>query len=134
MPERTTQQMTTIRRLEHVGVGAARAKFDDTVAFYERVFGWHRVREVPGHFTFIGDGEGGRLELLPNDAPPLPSPHHLAFGVPLADFDATVTLLCEAGAPVEAPTANAVGDRLCFFTDPAGNRAQIVARAEALAP
>jgi len=126
--------MVTIRRLEHVGVGATQDKFDDTVRFYERVFGWHRVREVPGRFTFIGDGEGGRLELLPNDAPPLPAPHHLAFGVPLADFDATVALLRESGAPVEAPTTSAVGDRLCFFTDPAGNRAQIVARSEELAP
>jgi predicted enzyme related to lactoylglutathione lyase len=124
--------MATVRQLEHVGIGAARAKFDETVRFYEQVFGWHRVRENPGHFTFIGDGQGGRLEILPNDAPPLASPHHLAFGVAMADFDATVAALKAAGAPVEAPTESPAGDRLCFFTDPAGNRAQIVARKEAL--
>lgn len=124
--------MAVVLRLEHVGIGAARTKFDETVRFYERVFGWHRIKESPGQLAFVGDGVGGRLEILPNDAPPLTSPHHLAFLVPLADFDAMVGALREAGAPVEAATTNPFGDRLCFFTDPAGNRAQIVARAEAL--
>lgn len=126
--------MTTIRRLEHVGLGAARDRFDETVRFYERAFGWHVIKASPGQMTFIGDGAGGRLELLPNDAPPLAPPHHLAFVVPQADFDATMTSLRAAGAVVESPTTNPFGDRLCFFTDPAGNRAQIVARVEDLAP
>ena len=126
--------MTGIRRLEHVGIGAAPDKFDETIRFYERVFGWHRIKESPGQLAFIGDGQGGRLEVLANDAPPLPNPHHLAFVVDMNDFDAMIDSLREAGATVDEPTANPFGDRLVFFSDPAGNRAQIVGRLEPLAP
>ncbi len=126
--------MAGISRLEHVGIGASRTKFEETVRFYQRAFGWHIVRETPGVLAFVGDGSGGRIEILPDDAPPLARPHHLAFSVPMSEFDRTISALRDAGAGVEAPTTNAVGDRLCFFTDPAGNRAQIVARTEALAP
>jgi predicted enzyme related to lactoylglutathione lyase len=126
--------MSGIRRLEHVGIGAAPGKFDETITFYERVFGWHRIKESPGQLAFIGDGQGGRLEVLANDAPPLPNPHHLAFVVDMNDFDAMIDSLREAGATVDEPTTNPFGDRLVFFSDPAGNRAQIVSRVEPLAP
>ena len=33
-----------------------------------------------------------------------------------------------AGAKVEDPIVTPAGDRLCYFNDPAGNRAQIVGR------
>jgi predicted enzyme related to lactoylglutathione lyase len=120
-------------RLEHVGIGAARDKYDATIRFYEQVFGWHKIKETPNTLCFIGDGEGGRLEILPTDAPSLASPHHLAFVVGLDEVDAIVEKLRTAGASVEAPSSNPYGDRLVFFTDPAGNRAQIVARREPLA-
>ena len=126
--------MSGIRRLEHVGIGAAPDKFDETIGFYERVFGWHRIKESPGQLAFIGDGQGGRLEVIASDAPPLPNPHHLAFVVDMNDFDAMIDSLHEAGATVDEPTANPFGDRLVFFSDPAGNRAQIVGRLEPLAP
>jgi predicted enzyme related to lactoylglutathione lyase len=121
-------------RLEHVGIGAARAKFEETIRFYEQVFGWHRIKERAGELAFIGDGAGGRLELLANDAPPVAAPHHLAFVVAMEDFDTTAVALREAGASVREPTTNAFGDRMLFFTDPAGNYAQIVGRLEPLAP
>ena len=124
--------MSTIR-LEHVGLGAATDKYEETVAFYLKAFGWHKIKDVPGMGVFIGDGEGGRLEVLHNDAPPLANPHHLAFVVDLADFDAKIDALREAGARLDPPSVNPLGDRLCFFSDPAGNRAQIVGRKEALA-
>jgi len=126
--------MSNVRRLEHVGVGAARGKFDETVRFYEQVFGWHRIKEAPGQLAFIGDGQGGRLELLANDAPPLTSPHHLAFVVDQTDFDTISEALRQAGVRLEALSTNPFGDRLLFFEDPAGNRAQIVSRVEPLAP
>ena len=126
--------MSSIRRLEHVGIGAARAKFDETIRFYERVFGWHLIKEAPGQLAFIGDGAGGRIEILANDAPPLTMPHHLAFVVAFDAFDATVEALKEAGATVQQPSTNPFGDKLLFFTDPMGNAAQIVARVEPLAP
>jgi len=125
--------MANVRRLEHVGVGARRDKFDETVRFYTTVFGWHVIKEAPGQLAFIGDGAGGRLELLPNDAPPLGNPHHLAFVVDPSEFESTIDALRQAGSSVEAPSTNPFGDRLAFFTDPAGNRAQIVARIEPLA-
>jgi len=125
--------VTTIR-LEHVGIGAAKAKFEETIRFYERVFGWHRIKDAPGELAFIGDGLGGRLEILANDAPPLVRPHHLAFVVDPAEFDVIAVALREAGATLQDPVTNPFGDRLLFFTDPAGNLAQIVGRIEPLAP
>ncbi len=124
----------SVVRLEHVGLGAARGKYEETIRFYEQVFGWHRIKESPGELAFIGDGAGGRLEILANDAPPLPNPHHLAFVVAPDQFDATMEALRAAGAQLDEPMTNPFGDRLLFFSDPAGNRAQIVGRVEPLAP
>lgn len=121
-------------RLEHVGVAATPDKFDRTVAFYTGVFGWHVIKEAKGQMTFIGDGEGGRIEMLCQESAPLPGPHHLAFVVAPDAFDQTVTRLREAGATVGEPSSNPFGDRLLFFEDPAGNHAQIVARRQALEP
>lgn len=123
----------SVVRLEHVGIGAARDKYEETIRFYEQVFGWHRIKESPGELAFIGDGAGGRLEILANDAPPLPTPHHLAFVVAPDAFDTTMEALRAAGAQLEDPMTNPFGDRLLFFNDPAGNRAQIVGRLEPLA-
>jgi catechol 2,3-dioxygenase-like lactoylglutathione lyase family enzyme len=126
--------MSSIRRLEHVGIGAARDRYEETIQFYERVFGWHRIKEQPGELAFLGDGTGGRLEILVADGPPLSAPHHLAFVVEHAEFDATLEALRQAGAALQEPRSNPFGDRLVFFTDPAGNLAQIVGRREPLAP
>lgn len=117
-----------VSRLEHVGLGARRDAYPATVRFYEQVFGWHRVREEEGELTFVGDGAGARLEIFPTDAPPLVDPHHLAFAVAADDFDAIHAALAGAGASPEAAFINTFGDQIAFFTDPAGNRGQIVAR------
>lgn len=126
--------MSRIGRLEHVGIGAARDRFEETVRFYEQVFGWHRIKENPGDLAFVGDGQGGRLEILARDAPPLAMPHHLAFVVDPADFEATLAALRTSGVPVQEPAKNPFGDTMVFFSDPAGNMAQIVSRLEPLAP
>ncbi len=119
-------------RLEHVGIVAPPATVDATQHFYETVFGWHVIKKIPGAM-FLGDGEGGRIELLISDAPVLNGPNHLAFVVDLAAFDATHAQIISAGGTADgAPMLNPTGDRLFFFTDPSGNRAQIVGRETAL--
>jgi predicted enzyme related to lactoylglutathione lyase len=120
--------------LEHVGIGARRDKYEETISFYEKVFGWHRIKEQPGELAFIGDGKGGRLEILARDEPPLIMPHHLAFVVESTDFEVTLGALRATGVPVQEPIKNPFGDTMVFFSDPAGNVAQIVSRLTPLAP
>src|SRR5687768_9338053 len=101
--------MGSNRRLEHVGIGVPRDKYEETIGFYERVFGWSRIREVPDDFTFLSDGQGGRIEVLLRDGiTPVSPPHHLAIVVEPDDFEATGQALREAGARVEQPITNAV--------------------------
>jgi hypothetical protein len=73
--------------------------------------------------------------MLVADGPPLSAPHHLAFAVEHDGFDPTLEALSQAGAPFQEPWSTPFGDRLVFFfTDPAGNLAQIVGRRDPLAP
>ncbi|MBI3734646.1 MAG: VOC family protein [Chloroflexi bacterium] len=113
--------------LEHVGITTTKEKFSATVAFYGQIFGLKPVREGKD-LVFLSDGQGGRIEIMAYGDPALPSPNHLAFGVPPDQFGQTVAALEAAGAHVEPPGTTAAGDRLCYFNDPAGNRAQIVGR------
>jgi len=119
-------------RLEHVGLGTSAETYEQTVSFYESVFGWHRVRELAGELTFLGDGHGGRFEIFPSSSDVRSNPTHLAFVVPKEDFDAVLQRAAEAGATLDEPYVNEFDDRIGYFTDPAGNRAQVVARSEAL--
>jgi catechol 2,3-dioxygenase-like lactoylglutathione lyase family enzyme len=118
--------------LEHVGLGVRRERYEDAVRFYQELFGWHRLRELPGELTFVGDGAGARLEIFPTDAPALANPYHLAFSVDPGKFDQVRERLAQTGVTLEEPYLNEFGDRIGYFTDPAGNRAQIVARKEPL--
>ncbi len=113
--------------LEHVAITSTQETFAQTIAFYENVFGMKQIRQGKD-LVFISDGQGGRIELLMYGQPVLPNPNHLAFNVPLNEFDAMVARLRASGARVDEPTLAASGDRLCYFNDPAGNRAQIVGR------
>ena len=119
--------------LEHVAITTTPDKFAATVKFYRDVFGLRTVRETP-EFVFLSDGQGGRIEVQAYGEPALPHPSHLAFGVPLEQFDALVASVRDAGARVDDPRTTASGDRLCYFDDPAGNRAQVVARKSPLPP
>jgi predicted enzyme related to lactoylglutathione lyase len=120
--------MGTVYRLEHVGIGAQRDKYEETVRFYETVFGWRRMREQPGILTFVGDDAGGRFEIFATEKAPLRAPHHVAFAVPLDDFQRVTEALTAAGATLDEPFINDFGDHIQYFTDPAENRAQIVGR------
>lgn len=125
--------MGTVYRLEHVGIGAQRDRYEETVRFYESVFGWRRLREQPGILTFVGDDAGGRFEIFATDKAPLRAPHHVAFAVSLDDFDRVSEALRSAGATLDEPFINDFGDRILSFTDPADNSAQIVGRIVPLA-
>jgi len=114
-------------RLEHVGVVTPPAARDATLQFYESVFGWRILREMTG-VAFIGDGSGGRIELLFMDREPMAPPNHLAISVSLGEFDAVMEKIKATGVPSEPPVDTPAGDRLFWFSDPAGNRAQIVGR------
>lgn len=117
-------------RLEHVGIPAKGDLFDQTVQFYERIFGWKVIRLVQGnqHLAFISDGQGGVLEILDVDGPGIPNPAHLAFMVPIAEFDSMRDALAEKGVAFDPVVVTDSGDHLAYFYDPAGNRAQLVGR------
>ena len=125
-------QLGSVAKLEHVGICVPREKFAATVAFYEQIFGWHKIREVGDTIVFIGDGQGGRLELIVNDVPPLARPHHGAFVLPMEHYDAARAALTDGEAEIVVEQTSPSGDRLLFFNDPAGNYMQIVFRIEAL--
>ncbi|CAN5694064.1 hypothetical protein BH23CHL2_BH23CHL2_01740 [soil metagenome] len=121
-------------QLEHVGIPATTENFDDVVGFYCEHFGWSTIRDLSGppRISFISDGSGGRLEVYVADGPPLTHPSHLAFAVPVTEFDELRDRLLAAGVTFDVDTTNPAGDKLAFFNDPAGNRAQIVGRIAAL--
>lgn len=122
--------VTDAIRLEHVGISAPGELFDQTVSFYERVFGWTKVREHPGpptRLAFVSDGQGGMLEILDNQGG-ITGGAHLAFMVPLPEFEATRNRLADLGVAFDPVSQTAAGDLLAYFDDPAGNRAQLVGR------
>ncbi len=121
-------------RLEHVGIPATTENFDEVVSFYCDNMGWSVIRELEGppRINFISDGSGGRLEVYVADGPAMSHPSHLAFAVPVAEYDALRARLLESGVSFDVDTTNPAGDKLAFFNDPAGNRAQIVGRIAAL--
>ena len=56
----------------------------------------------------------------------------MAFAVPFDAFPALAEAVTAAGITLDEPFINDVGDRISFFNDPAGNRAQIVGRLKPL--
>lgn len=121
--------------LEHVGIPTSADTFDRTVQFYTEVFGWRVIEERPSsgpedRVTFIADGRGGAFEVFVSSRPgrTMADPAHVAFAVPFAAFDALAERVTAAGITLDTPYINEVGDRIAYFNDPAGNRAQIVGR------
>src|SRR4051794_13677992 len=103
---RSREEIMATFRLEHVGIVVNPAKREETVRFYEQIFGWHTLREMPG-VMFVGDGSGGRIEFLFNDsAGPMNAPNHLAFVVPLEEFDQIAARIKETGVPMDEPMTN----------------------------
>ena len=121
-------------QLEHVGIIAAGELYEPTIAFYELIFGWKRIREshAPARLAFLWDGGGGVLEVIDTSGPGIQNPSHLAFQVPLASFESERNRLADAGVVFDPTIRTPTGDLLAFFSDPAGNRAQLVGRGTAL--
>lgn len=122
--------MANAIRLEHVGIPAQGELFDQTVQFYVQIFGWTLVREMSGaqRLAFVSDGQGGVLEILDVDGAGIPNPAHLAFMIPVNEFEATRDRLSEQGVAFDPVVVTPAGDHLAYFNDPAGNRAQLVGR------
>lgn len=123
--------------LEHVGIRTSTETFDQTIRFYTDVFGWRVIEERPSsgpddRVFFIADGRGGAFEVFVGSGRPIEDPAHLAFAVPFDDFPALAERVTEAGIALDEPFINDVGDRISFFNDPAGNRAQIIGRLKTL--
>jgi predicted enzyme related to lactoylglutathione lyase len=126
--------MPSLPKMEHVGVYVPRDKFEAIISFYVDVFGWHVIRRVGETIAFVGDGSGGRMEILAGDEPPLPKPHHVAFVLPMEQLDDAAKALEAAGAQLNPVTVSPSGDKLLFFFDPAGNYMQIVCRVNPMEP
>lgn len=121
-------------RLEHVGIRTTADRFEDTINFYVDNFGWKVIRRQPDQtrWAFIGDGAGGRFEIVSfDDGEPIPHPNHLAFSVPYSEFDNLKARLEGAGIRFDLEEQNPDGDRVAFCCDPGGNRVQIVGRIKA---
>ena len=119
--------------LEHVGIRTSAETFEPTIRFYTEVFGWRVIEERPStgpddRVSFIADGQGGAFEVFAGSGGPIEDPAHLAFAVAFDEFPALADQLTAAGISLDEPFINDVGDRISFFNDPAGNRAQIVGR------
>lgn len=117
-------------KLEHVGIIAHGDLYEPTVSFYEQIFGWKKIREstAPARLAFLSDGSGGVIEIIDTAGPGIENPSHLAFNVPVAEFDGVRDRLAEAGVAFDPTMRTPSGDLLAFFNDPAGNRAQLVGR------
>jgi catechol 2,3-dioxygenase-like lactoylglutathione lyase family enzyme len=123
--------MANVVRLEHVALPVTESNFADTVRFYQENFGWHTIREIgsgASSIAFISDDAGNALEIYVAPGPPMTHPAHIAFAVPIAEYEALKGRLEAAGVAFDINTENAAGDKLGYFHDPAGNRAQIVGR------
>ncbi|RIK42353.1 MAG: hypothetical protein DCC58_11105 [Chloroflexi bacterium] len=125
--------------LEHVGIRTTAETFEPTIRLYTEVFGWRVIEERPStgphdRLAFISDGRGGAFEVFVSSRTTgcIEHPAHLAFAVPFDDFPALAERLNQAGVTLDPPFINEVGDRIAFFSDPAGNRAQIIGRLKAL--
>lgn len=121
-------------RLEHVAIPATEENFETLKQFYCDVFGWQVIKEMDGppHIAFVSDGHGGRLEIYTAPGSPMQNPVHMAFAVPVDEFDELRDRVASAGIALNEETSNPVGDRLIYFKDPAGNDAQIVGRNQML--
>lgn len=124
--------------LEHVGIRTSAETFDATVRFYTDLLGWRVIEERPSsgpndRVSFIADGQGGAFEVfVGSSGGPIEDPAHLAFAVSFNEFPALAERLSQAGVALDEPFINDVGDRISFFNDPSGNRAQIVGRLKPL--
>jgi predicted enzyme related to lactoylglutathione lyase len=132
-PESAGLNSNAVIRLEHVGIHVARAVFAETLKFYEEQFGWRRVREIvrpERSVIFLSDGSA-MIEFVEGDGMQVTDPNHTAFCVGASEFDATLARLTAAGVLFDEAKSSGDGSMYAFFSDPAGNRCQLVGRVRA---
>ena len=105
--------------------------YDDSVAFYQKVFGWDTSvagDEPDFRYTTLGEGENGRAGImdasnfLPEGAP---ATWYVYFQV--ADTDATVAKVQELGGTLTQGPDDTPYGRLAVCTDPTGAAFRLVA-------
>ena len=107
-------------RVHHVNVVVPVGEVDESLRFYEEVFGFVRIPKAddagPGG-AWLEVDEATQLHLSERDGAPHADPH-VAYLVD--DFDGVRTRAVERGAPWEDQPGRA------FTRDPAGNRIEVV--------
>ena len=97
--------------------------YDDSVAFYQKVFGWdtHVAADQPDfRYTTLGEGENGRAGLMDATSFLGGAPSHWNVYFAVADTDATVATLKELGGAVTQGPDDTPYGRLTACTDPTG--------------
>jgi uncharacterized protein len=97
--------------------------YDDSVAFYQKVFGWdtHVAGDQPDfRYTTLGEGENGRAGLMDATSFLGGAPSHWNVYFAVSDTDATVATLKELGGAVTQGPDDTPYGRLTACTDPTG--------------
>lgn len=102
----------------------APADIEAAAGFFE-LLGFERVEppETLRKYTWL-EREGTQVHLMPEAAPTVPSPGHLAVVVP--DFEAAVARLRERGFEVE-PKRQHWGEARALAIAPGGHRVELMA-------
>jgi hypothetical protein len=110
--------------LHHVGIEVVPADIEAAASFFELV-GFERV-EPPAtlrEFTWL-ERAGTQVHLMPEEAPTVPSPGHLA--VVVDDFEVTVARVREAGFEIEPKREHWEQPR-ALAVAPGGHRVELMA-------
>jgi catechol-2,3-dioxygenase len=129
------EKRTSVRGLGEI---ALRVKnLEAMQKFYEEVIGLPLMTRVPNCAFFkIADGFGGHTQVLAlfdrsgtqGSAPDAPTStiDHIAFEIPLADFENELNRLRALGLEVETAEHTWVHWRSLYVTDPEGNQVELV--------
>ena len=136
MTAATTNVRTSVRGLGEIALRVK--KLDAMQKFYEEVIGLPLMTRVPNCAFFkIADGYGGHTQVLAlfdrSESPgyrgtdaAASTIDHIAFEIPLADFDTELKRLRALGLQVETAEHAWVHWRSLYVTDPEGNQVELV--------
>jgi predicted enzyme related to lactoylglutathione lyase len=103
--------------------------YDDTVAFYQKVFGWDTAvasDEPQFRYTTLGEGESAAAGIMDASVFPEGAPTGWSVYFQVADADATAAKVTELGGTVlQGPDDTPYG-RLVACTDPTGAAFKLV--------
>jgi catechol-2,3-dioxygenase len=136
MPSSFTDEKRTVVR----GLGEIAFRVNNLDAmqkFYEEVIGLPLMTRFPNSAFFkIADGYGGHTQVLAlfdrsstqfsSPDAPTSTVDHIAFEIPLADFEGELNRLRALGLEVETAEHAWVHWRSLYLTDPEGNQVELV--------